>query len=189
MKSIKLNASMRERLCRKLAERATQERQRELRLVEKELMNHVAAFVREQFTDAEWDTLKRCPEKWFDLYNTVRFNFGGKQVTLYFLEENEEPIPLPAMFDNRFRPAPEHIVYQTWEKKEQLRDKLTNEKSRAKSEAGAVINSVTTTGKLIQVWPEVEALVNELFTSDAAEQYVGLPAVVTPELNKKFCLP
>lgn len=62
------------------------------------------------------------------------------------------------------------------------------EEAKAKREVWAILGSVTTSGKLIKVWPEIESVVEDVCGAYAVEAKV--PAVINAkELNEKFDLP
>lgn len=63
---------------------------------------------------------------------------------------------------------------------------LTNECSRAYSEAKAALDSFSTTKRLREGWPEVLPVIEHLLPS---EERAGLPAVQVDKLNDKFGLP
>lgn len=72
--------------------------------------------------------------------------------------------------------------YDAWKK---AQDDLDAEKSKAKSSAEAVLNSVTTVKKLIEVWPEVEQFARP-FAVESPSRAIALPI---RELNARLGLP
>lgn len=72
--------------------------------------------------------------------------------------------------------------YDAWKK---AQDDLDAEKSKAKSSAEAVLNSVTTVKKLIEVWPEVEQFARP-FAVESSSRAIALPI---RELNARLGLP
>ena len=69
--------------------------------------------------------------------------------------------------------------YRDWKERE---SQLKNEKQTTKSNARAVLNSVSTLKKLIEVWPEVEQFVEDFKPSATGK--AQLPALPLKDLNR-----
>lgn len=73
--------------------------------------------------------------------------------------------------------------YREWKKRESA---LKNEKRTTKSNARAVLDSVSTLKKLIEVWPEVEQFVEDFKPSATGK--AQLPALPLKDLNRSLGL-
>lgn len=63
---------------------------------------------------------------------------------------------------------------------------LIEEKKKLRQNIDAVLSSVTTTAKLIEAWPEIKCIVQEVYQVRAGDM---LPTVQVTELNKVLGLP
>lgn len=62
------------------------------------------------------------------------------------------------------------------------------ERKKMNREVWAILNSANTTKQLIELWPEIEDIVKELFDNEASVSGYNLPAVNMADINKKLGL-
>lgn len=124
--------------------------------------------------------IKQCPPLWFSRTRTIKGRFGYQHINL--TTENEVPLPdsktyatIVSLEENHELAAKVLAWKKRWDDFEARRDK-------AKRMAQATLDSVTTVGRLIEVWPEVKPFIPEMAKA-------GLPMVPVKALNEAFKLP
>lgn len=124
------------------------------------------------------------PEGFLPTDSDLRVQFEGHRFThVYFGERRRvakcHDYSAARVYDEKH---PLTLRYEAWKK---AQDELGAEKSKAKSSAEAVLGSVTTVNKLIQVWPEVEQFARP-FAKESPSRAIALPI---KELNQSLGLP
>lgn len=132
------------------------------------------------FTPAHFKLLRQCPAIWFSETRTIKGRYGYEHINLC----TEEPVPLPenkqysaliALDDNH-----DHTIkVRDWKRRW---DEFFARRDKAQRMAKATLESVTTVGRLVEVWPEVKPFVPEVAKA-------GLPMVPVKALNEAFSLP
>lgn len=155
------------------------------------------------FAKAQRDRMNALPKGWLPTTSQVTISFGGTGRDSYaslYLSGRDYGV-LDSMLDTKpdtiERPVPsiqQQGCLKAFEptdalsvEHESLCDRAASLKSaiaEARSSIGAVVNSVTTTGKLREAWPEIGT-----FLDDFEEVKLSLPAVPTRELNALLDLP
>ena len=108
-------------------------------------------------------------------------NLGGLRVTLPFSADpsHKRLAPSGATFTG------EHALVLRFHDLENQWKELDNKRDTLRLKVRAVLNSVTTVKKLLDVWPEAK----ELLPAQLEEARVQLPAVQTASLNAELGLP
>jgi len=134
--------------------------------------------------------IQSLPKEWLPESNRVRVmveDQGVKEVRF----GNMRPVPYEdfsggySHVTSIVSPESEYFKAEALveEAKEALRDfrrEVGQQEREASSKVLAVVNSVTTTGKLIEVWPEVQQFMPEMAYSSSG----GVPAEVIGSLNE-----
>lgn len=124
------------------------------------------------------------PDGFLPTGGDVKVQFEGQRFThVYFGERRRiaksHEYNAAVVYDAKH---PLTVRYDAWKK---AQDDLDAEKSKAKSSAEAVLESVTTVNKLIQVWPEVEQFARP-FAVESPSRAIALPI---KDLNARLGLP
>jgi len=169
-----------------------------------ELINEQAVFacmLYDLFFEEHQKKIKNTPKGWLPLKNDIAvvFDSGNKYERLFFNGTSsicgELSVVLGKFPEEVTRVFPESLrkTYLCDSKKliqEQLalvekRENLKEDIKRAKRDTWAVLNSVTTTNKLIEVWPEIEPFVST--GSSPKQEVVKIDQIIS--LNHIFALP
>lgn len=177
MASIRLTESIRRTIKNRVIEHGFKER--EAKLTEAEHALAVRVYER-LYSEQDRAILESAPADFFDTNSAVTLDIDGLR---YFLS-------LPSrrrVADHRERlslTSKDKLASVIVEHRQKTRD-FAEKRNEASTQAWAVLNSVGTLAKLIQVWPEVES-----FTADfgAAKPCVAL-AVPIAKLNASLGLP
>jgi hypothetical protein len=139
-------------------------------------------------TKKERDIMAKIPKGWLAETDSIRANFNGCRYNFAL----SAPRPFPAIkFNSNFYSvgvtfSADSPIFHRWEAIEKESKQYSEEYSQRSKEIRAVLNSVTTLGKLFTVWPECEPIVKRLKFS--APVY-PVPAVQLKTLNKALGLP
>ncbi len=150
------------------------------------------------FTRAHLALIKKLPEGWLSQCSSVRVQVEGNpddtpNITKISFGTSR---PVPEKFTGydgmitRTVPAdaPYFKLYADWQEDKAawvLDDTaMTADKRELRAKVRAVINSVTTTGRLIDVWPECV----DLLPKGSIKSGAMLPAIVIGDLNKELDL-
>lgn len=161
------------------------------------------AVYHDYFTRSQIEKMSSLPDGWLPKLSHIGARFGvgdGSHVNLSFngefplfrdiiccnarnLPDVERPVPYNRMHLSEDY-AKDHVLTAYREKLRSEVRSLRAEIDKIKLEISGVLNSVTTTGKLVSVWPEIETTVRKLFPIER----VNLPAPVVTDLNLKLGL-
>lgn len=124
------------------------------------------------------------PDGFLPTDGDVKVQFEGQRFTRVYFGERRRIAKSHEYNAARVYDAKHPLTarYDAWKK---AQDDLDAEKSKAKSSAEAVLNSVTTVKKLIEVWPEVEQFARP-FAVESPSRAIALPI---RELNARLGLP
>lgn len=124
------------------------------------------------------------PDGFLPTDSDVKVQFEGQRFTHVYFGERRRIAKSHEYNAARVYDAKHPLTarYDAWKK---AQDDLDAEKSKAKSSAKAVLNSVPTVKKLIEVWPEVEQFARP-FAVESPSRAIALP---TRELNARLGLP
>ena len=124
------------------------------------------------------------PDGFLPTDSDVKVQFEGQRFTHVYFGERRRIARTHEYNAARVYEAkhPLTVRYDAWKK---AQDDLNAEKSKAKSSAEAVLGSVTTVKKLIEVWPEVEQFARP-FAVESPSRAIALPI---KDLNKSLGLP
>jgi len=135
----------------------------------------------ELFNKTERQTMKLSPAGAFGFHNEFKMHFGGQSICLHLTEKR----PFFYDYSNKNKLGVDHqltiefLGLNDWETKNAEARKI------AKQYTFAIMNSCTTTNKLLEVWPECKKYLEQAIGQPIAN---NLPAVVTTELNKMLGL-
>lgn len=146
------------------------------------------------FTPAERKRLAEAPEGWFPTLSSVRVQVeGGVVEDVQF--EKAERVPYEVK-DNRWSKVAAVVTgdelyfkldKQIDEAEEALSQRdsaLREKKNELRNRAVAVIESVTTVNRLLEIWPEV----HDFLPEENAGPGGGVPAILVSDLNDQFGL-
>ncbi len=148
---------------------------------------------REAFEPAEYRKIKSLPRGWLPMDYDVKVQVSGSHVTQLKWSEAR---PVPHKFTSYSSPVsriiepdnPALITMKEYKEAErgyeERRADLNKRKSELKVQVIAVINSVTTTGRLKEIWPECA----ELLPMGSESSGDMLPAIILKDLNKTIGL-
>lgn len=141
------------------------------------------------YSEAIRKALEKSPKGWFPTVRQVRVMVEDEGVSeVKFGKERLVPYEDYSGGYSRVTAivSSDHPYFQANKQvdklKEELRDyqrTVGDEERLASAKVLAVINSVTTTGKLIEIWPEVQSFMPEMVSSSSG----GVPAEFIGDLN------
>ena len=135
----------------------------------------------EIFTFDEQEMMNQAPNGAFDFRGDFYIYFGGRKLSLPLLKVK----PFFYNYSNRNKFGHEHHLTLDFLELNNREEKLKEIKNKARSCAFAIMNSCTTTNKLLEVWPECKKYLEQAIGQPITN---NLPAVVTTELNKMLGL-
>ncbi|MCT8349820.1 hypothetical protein LGZ99_22110 [Photorhabdus temperata] len=116
----------------------------------------------------------------------ILVGFGGRQMWLaYGRDENENRIRLITPARDHCLFNAEHELSVRFTKIEEKLSELNNKKDEIKNNVYAILNSVTTTKKLVEVWPEAK----DLIPSEEVRIINTSLSVKVEDLNKMIGIP
>lgn len=146
------------------------------------------------FTEAERKRLAEAPKGWYPEVDSVRVQVEGGTVEEV---EFETPQRVPYEVENGgwrhvtaiVSPDNHYFkvnreVSEMREALSQRREKLREDRATLRHRAEAVINSVTTVKRLLEVWPELDDFLPEENAGPAGD----VPAIMVSDLNDQFGL-
>lgn len=146
------------------------------------------------FTEAERKRLAEAPEGWYPEVDSVRVQVdGGKVEEVEF--ETSKRVPYEVE-DGGWRHitaivSPDNHYFQVnrevadmREALDQRRQKLSEDKATLRNRAVAVIESVTTVKRLLEIWPEL----HDFLPEENAGPSGDVPAIMVSDLNEQFGL-
>lgn len=173
--SVKLNEPIRKTILKSLLADKFQKRSDKLKA---EGCDFAMDIYREAFSEADRRKMKSLPDGWLPEAFTVSAQIGGqyiykdcpdkKPVRIPHAKRNECLVNLPSS-----HPLYDRMMALNAEEKE-----LTEEKEKLTAEINAVLYSVTTANKLIEIWPEISKTVNA-----ACKTYVASANLPAPRID------
>jgi hypothetical protein len=146
------------------------------------------------FTEAERKRLAEAPKGWFPEVHSVRVQIeGGHVCEVHF--DSPQRVPYEVK-DGGWRHVTAVVspdshyfkidreVQDMQEALGQRRAKLREARATLRARAEAVINSVTTVKRLLEVWPEL----HEFLPEENAGPSGDVPAIMIADLNEQFGL-
>lgn len=141
------------------------------------------------FTADERKMLRAAPEGWFPTVSAVRVQVeGGTVEEIHFGDRQRVPFEV---YDNRWSKivavvSPDHPYLSLDKQLDAAREDISNKESALKEQkrelkvrAIAVIESVTTVKRLLEVWPEV----HDFLPEENAGPSGNLPTILIADLN------
>ncbi|MBS0859610.1 Nmad5 family putative nucleotide modification protein [Providencia rettgeri] len=112
--------------------------------------------------------------------------FGGQRTSLYYGKDKENrDIRLLTPSKNKCLFPSDHELSKRFEKLKQKENKLAEKETEIETTTRAILSSVTTIKRLIEIWPESK----ELIPADISKSSATLPALQVEDLNKLIGLP
>ena len=133
------------------------------------------------FPEDQRKLMADLPDGWLFEGNEIRARFGLS--TVYMLLPRAERFPHVHRGDIKSFDA-RHRLSQRWQMIYASEEKLREEKNSLRAQLRAILNSVSTENKLVEVWPEAKP-----FLSPGSVPKANLPAVDIRALNKALGLP
>lgn len=146
------------------------------------------------FTEAERKRLAEAPEGWYPEVDSVRVQVeGGKVEEVEFETSKRVPyevedggwrhITAIVSLDNHYFQVNREVA-EMREALDQRRQKLSEDKATLRNRAVAVIESVTTVKRLLEIWPEL----HDFLPEENAGPSGDVPAIMVSDLNEQFGL-
>ncbi|MDW9880507.1 hypothetical protein GOA90_25310 [Sinorhizobium meliloti] len=178
----KLTNYMRESIAGRAVSHAFDPKKEALAKAEDALAREAYAFT---FPKAETDLIATVPENWFRRDPCLLFNVGGQSIVLNVAGAGL-PVPYRSKHSdngsyrcNTVGVIPHGDLCDRIQKHAQAVEKYKEQRREAKRQVEAMLGSVTTTGKLKEVWPEGE----QFYSKYDDVKPPSLPAVRAAEVN------
>lgn len=180
--SVKLNESIRRAILKSLLADKFEKQSAKLRT---ESVDFAMSIYKEAFSEADRRKMKALPDGWLPETQTIQAEIGGQYVHLCLAEKQYVRIPSERR-GCLLKLESSHPLYDRMMKLNAEEKELGEEKDKLIAEINAVLHSVTTANKLIEIWPEISKTVNA-----ACKTYVtsaNLPAPRIDLLNESLGL-
>lgn len=184
MATIKLTNSMRDMIENRLVKGKFEKEEAQL----KEKMRKIGdKFYKDLYTPSQLKLLASLPSTWCIERSEFYVHIDGQGTSRITLTK---PMRLHIGGESAYRYHEANIykIYEAThplvEERRQARDEIDNlatARKELRMQVRGVLNSVTTLGKLVEVWPEIQSYITDLWTPPAS---AGVPAVVIEDLNK-----
>ena len=176
---MRLTNEIRERLLTRVLSHGFKERQY---LMKKAYMDFADKCYSDTYTPEIQSLISQLPNNFFPKVTTINMSFGGRK----FQHNGSKTVPVGYLSYHGYinKLAEDHVLTDEFLYLEKENDALKKELADAKQNAKALLYSVQTMKRLLEVWPEIEA-----FTKDIVPEKIGLPAIQIVDLNKKLKLP
>ncbi len=140
------------------------------------------------YTKEERQLLSSLPENFVKLVDSISANIAGCwSCTAFYNSLGERrKVRVPAIFKTMTFDGSSAIGLAGSQFTDKARD-IRDEKGRVSANIRAILNSVTTTKKLVEIWPEVLPFLNTTTHSSVPNR--ALPVIRVSELNKMLGLP
>ena len=154
---------------------------------EQKLIKKREAFAKKVYNDVyskkERDLMDSLPDNWLKKRDSIKVQFGSSYDIAYI--SFGERLPLPYKDDGRVVKIydQEHNIAKQYKELKNKETMIREDKKNAESKAYSILNSVTTTGKLFSVWPEIEPTVSKMLPKSTC-----VPTINVEEVNKVFNL-
>ncbi len=177
----RLTNYIRESIARSAINHAFDPKKEALSVTEDALACVAYAFV---FSKKETDLVGKVPEYWFRLDSCLRFNVGGQSITLKLKKGLPVPYGTKNGSDSGYHchnlgVIPHGDLCDRIQAHAQALEAYKEQRRGAERQVKAMLDAVTTTGKLKEVWPEGEQFYS-VYDDVAAPK---LPALRVDEIN------
>lgn len=160
----------------------------------RDMRSHALGVYQDLYTAGSRDKMSALPEGWLPTANNVEVRFGSSSYlhlrfdgttniggSVHKVCTKREALFLRMLSRHIRRCAKvyddDHALSSTWRGLVARRDALKKSIEEAEGRARAILNSVTTTNRLVEVWPEVKPYLDQ-------PREVKLPAVPVQEVNE-----
>lgn len=185
MASLKLTKTMREEIQTKILKHAFQEREEELN---KRLSTIALRVYEDIYPKKQREAMDALPKGWLPSRNQVTAKMGKDQeyYKTFRLEKNV-CVPYTDIHSCSKVYDDEHPLAVLYQKYVADKDAFSKEWQDMKRRTWATLESVTMTGKLKALWPEIEKFVTEVENRYGGSYHV--PSTTIVELNSRLNLP
>jgi len=185
-KSVRLNASLKTAIKRAVLEGVTRFKETTEQLNAEEHKLAMDIYVYAQGDDLR--KIKRAPKDWFHHRKSVSVSFNGTEARwcdytrLAFAPDTTQRFTISndsgafAKFDASHEFSTRYFRLKT------AREENEEAERKLELQVSSTLSSCTTTGKLIQAWPEIEDIVNTVVAEK--KPMCSLPVLPIKELNK-----
>lgn len=181
---MKLRQYERKEICQKAIKQAFDEKQNNHKLLESKMFKIAYDVLFDKKIVA---AAIKLPPEWVRSDYDINLNIGGMRI--YLANRDKEgkhvSVPMPCGYDHVMPEGEAADVIFSWYKQ---KDELSKERYDTERKLMALLESVTTLGKLQEIWPEGEQFYLYLIGTQATEVRSGLPAPLLTELNEKLGL-
>lgn len=186
MASVKLNAEMRTNILNEIIGDRYEVRRKELALREKAFGKKVVDFF---ITDEIKAKIAELPKNWFPAPYYLAVRFAGEYENFYFKDYGfQEHIAVPRCLDCVQNLPGNHPLSEERDELKNAEKDINSEETADRNRIKAILQSVSSSKQLIEVWPELETIVNK-HCHGTPKMKIGLPAIVVDDINNKFNLP
>lgn len=176
---MRLTNDMRTSICAELLTRRFQDQEKQLALDK----TAFADFLYESwFSNEEMILITQCPSEWFTYTDSIGFTYQGNTYNINLSKHRRIPASHDRYRSNDLSPA----LAKKWQKWTERDTSLRDKRYDLKSKCLAVMRSVTTTQRLVEIWPELQAFIPTEGKGPAMCTALSIPM---KELNADLGLP
>lgn len=117
--------------------------------------------------------MDKLPSGWFELKSKLTVEIDFQTVRLSLKEQRKFAYRYSSGIVKIY--PPNHDISRAYLEYKKVKDQLSNEEQKASHDARALLNSVTTLKKLLEIWPQVEPFVKDFWEQEKSAQLPALP--------------
>lgn len=145
-----------------------------------------------RYTDAEQKKMNALPEGWLADGNHIKVRIPGRYHQCYYFHNADRiDISLRMPYDNSWEPEVGHAALDLIEQYEDDKQDHDEKLRSARCDATALLGSVTTVKRAIEIWPAAETFILDAVgvVGQHQKSNAPLPVVMVESLNEKLGLP
>ncbi len=191
MASIKLNKGIREKIVNLLLEHRFAEDQQTLENDKEGLAEKAYNIL---YTKSERERMNSLPEGWLDTTDGMRICLpvGYNNKWYFFAKDAEGKRPPKRITQSKSYQlklkANDKFAIEYQDYLDRIED-LDEKRKRTKAEATALLESVTTVNRAIEIWPEAETFIKQGVGVVKQKTNAPLPVIMREQLNENLNLP
>lgn len=180
----RLTNDIRAEICKKILNHGFGQRQAEFLKEEKELADKV---YNRQYPAAVRTHMQALPKSFLLEAENVTVYVGGESIQLTLAESRRIAKMYAYQYDEKFALDSDDELAKAVRKHAHAKKKFKEEYKEAKNKAESVLDSVKTTSRLLEVWPEIEMWVKPFESDD--KPVITTLAIPIASLNRVLDLP
>lgn len=189
MASIRLNKALRDDIIGRIIAHKFEEAGKDLRQRKSDLGTSLYNM---RYTEAEQKKMNALPEGWLVDRNQIKVRIPGRYHQCYYFHNADRiDISLCMPYDNSWEPEVGHPALDLIEKYEDDKQDHDESLKSARADITALLGSVTTVKKAIEIWPAAETFIMDAIgvVGQRQKSNAPLPVVMVESLNEKLGLP